>query len=125
MDASFHVWTRRIGIALLVAVGATLLSSVSGQVVEPLIRFAVWAAATLGYLFIIVGIPFLLWTVGKTVFRDIRHAIRSHPPHPFHSRAEAPGGSSHALGNRAGLTQSTSRQLGPAPISTFNGTFTS
>ncbi len=69
MDASFHVWTRRIGIALLVAVGATLLSSVSGQVVEPLIRFAVWAAATLGYLFIIVGIPFLLWTVGKTVFR--------------------------------------------------------
>lgn len=69
MDASFHVWTRRIGIAFLVAVGATLLSPLSGQIVEPLIRFAVWAAATLGYIFIIVGIPFLLWTVGKTAFR--------------------------------------------------------
>lgn len=69
MDASFHVWTRRIGVVLLVAVGATLLSPLSGRLVEPFIHFAVWAAATLGYIFIIVGIPFLLWTVGKTVFR--------------------------------------------------------
>lgn len=69
MDASFHVWTRRIGIALLVALGATLLSPLSGRIINPFFHFAVWAAATLGYIFIFVGIPFLLWTVGKTVFR--------------------------------------------------------
>lgn len=69
MDASFHVWTRRIGVVLLIAAGATLLYPVSGRIIEPFIRFAVWAAATLGYIFIIVGIPFLLWMVGKTVFR--------------------------------------------------------
>ena len=69
MDASFHTWIRRIGVALVVAVGATLLSHLSGQIVEPLVRFAVWAAAILGYIFIIVGIPFLLWTVGRALFR--------------------------------------------------------
>jgi hypothetical protein len=69
VDASFHVWTRRIGVLLLVAIGVTLLSPLSGRFVEPLIRVGVWTAATLGYIFIIVGIPFLLWTVGKTVFR--------------------------------------------------------
>lgn len=69
MDALFHVWTRRIGVVLLVAVGATLLSPFAGRLVEPFIHFAVWAAATLGYIFIVVGIPFLLWTVGKAVFR--------------------------------------------------------
>lgn len=69
MDASFHVWIRRIGVALLVAVGVTLLAPLSGKIVEPLIRFSVWAAATLGYIFIIIGIPFLLWTVGRTLFR--------------------------------------------------------
>ena len=69
MDASFHVWTRRIGVALLVAVGATLLSPLSGKLVEPFIHFAVWAAATLGYIFIVVGIPFLLWIIARAVFR--------------------------------------------------------
>lgn len=69
MDASFHVWIRRIGVALLVAVGATLLSPLSGQLIAPLIRFAVWAAATLGYIFIVAGIPFLLWMVARVLFR--------------------------------------------------------
>lgn len=69
MDASFHVWTRRIGIPLLVGIIAIFLFPHSGRIIAPLVSVGVWAAATLGYIFIIVGIPFLLWTVGKTVFR--------------------------------------------------------
>jgi hypothetical protein len=69
VDASFHVWIRRIGVALLVAVAATLLSPFSGQIVAPFIGVAVWAAAALGYIFIIGGIPFLLWMVARVVFR--------------------------------------------------------
>jgi hypothetical protein len=69
VDASFHVWIRRIGIALLVAIVAALLFPLSVQIVEPFIRIAVWAAAALGYVLIIAGIPFLLWMTGRVVFR--------------------------------------------------------
>jgi hypothetical protein len=69
VDASFHVWIRRIGVALLVAIIAALLFPLSAQIAAPFIHIVVWAAAALGYVFIIAGIPFLLWMIGRVVFR--------------------------------------------------------
>lgn len=69
MDSPLNVWTRRIGIPVLVAVLAIVLFPFSARLIGPLLGLSVWAAAVVGYVFIFVGVPFLLWIVGKACYR--------------------------------------------------------
>lgn len=69
MDSSLHAWVRRIGILVLLAVILLLLFPVSEQIIGPVFGAAAWAGATIGYIFIFVGIPFLLIIIGRPVYR--------------------------------------------------------
>lgn len=69
MDTSLHAWLRRIGIPVLLAVILLLLFPVSAQIIGPVFGVAAWTGATIGYIFIFLGIPFLLAIIGRPVYR--------------------------------------------------------
>lgn len=69
MDTSLHAWLRRIGIPVLLALILLLLFPVSGQIIGPVFGLAAWTGATIGYIFIFLGIPFLLVIIGRPVYR--------------------------------------------------------
>lgn len=69
MDSPLNIWIRRIGIPLLVAVIAVVLFPYSARLIGPLLGLSVWAAAAIGYVFIFLGVPFLLWIVGKACYK--------------------------------------------------------
>lgn len=69
MDSSIYAWGRRIGIPVLLAVILVLLFPVSAQILGPVFGAAAWTGAAVGYIFIFLGIPFLLIIVGRPVYR--------------------------------------------------------
>jgi len=69
VDSPLNVWIRRIGIPLLLAVLAVVLFPFSARLIGPLLGLSVWAAAAVGYVFIFLGVPFLLWIVGKACYK--------------------------------------------------------
>jgi hypothetical protein len=78
VDSPLNVWLRRIGIPLLVAVIAVMLVPVSARILGPVLGIAVWTGAAFGYLCIVVGIPFLLWIVGRAVYKTfLRPYVRA------------------------------------------------
>lgn len=69
MDSPLHAWVRRIGIPILLAVILLLLFPFSAQIIGPVVGVAAWTGAAVGYIFIVLGIPFLLVIVGRPVYR--------------------------------------------------------
>jgi hypothetical protein len=69
VDTSLHIWLRRIGIPVLLAVVLLLLFPFSAQIIGPVFGVAAWTGAAIGYIFIFVGIPFLLVVLGGPVYR--------------------------------------------------------
>jgi len=70
VDTSLHAWVRRIGLTVLIAVILFLLFPVSAQIIGPAFGVAAWTGAAIGYIFIVLGIPFLLVIVGRPVYRQ-------------------------------------------------------
>lgn len=69
MDTSLHIWLRRIGIPVLLAVVLLLLFPVSAQIIGPVFGLAAWTGAAVGYIFIFLGIPFLFVIVGGPAYK--------------------------------------------------------
>jgi hypothetical protein len=69
VDSPLNVWVRRLGIPLLLAMIALWLFPGSVQVLGPFLGLSVWAAAVFGYIFIFLGIPFLVWIIARSVYR--------------------------------------------------------
>ncbi|HET9181772.1 MAG TPA: hypothetical protein VFP59_06545 [Candidatus Angelobacter sp.] len=69
MDTSLQMWVRRIGIPVLLAAILLLIFPVSARIVGPVLGVAAWTGAAVGYIFIFLGIPFLLVIVGRPVYR--------------------------------------------------------
>ena len=78
MDSPLNVWARRVGIPLLLGVIAVLLVPVSARILGPVLGIAAWTGAAFGYVCIVLGIPFLLWIVGRAVYNTfIRPYVRA------------------------------------------------
>ena len=71
MDSSFYLWVRRIGLPLLVVAAVLAVLPGSARWVGPALGVAAWTAAAAGYICIFVGIPFLLFTVGKAGYKVV------------------------------------------------------
>jgi hypothetical protein len=73
-----NVRVRRIGIPLVLAVVAVLLVPVSARIFGSVLGIAAWAGAAFGYVCIVLGIPFLLWIIGRPVYRTfVRPYLRA------------------------------------------------
>jgi hypothetical protein len=78
VDSPLNVWVRRIAVLLVVAVAAVLLVPLSARIFGPVLGIAAWAGAAFGYVCIVVGIPFLLWIIGRPGYRTfIRPYVRA------------------------------------------------